>query len=131
MDSDSEAQALSFNRQSSLGNTSSLSTGMSYSDQDTPNTGSALLPDQNPFHFTPPVSAAMTLECPQPAFGPTPNGSLNHAPFRGQGHVHWAGPGGVKNAHFPQPGMANIQEDFQMVDNPLNPQFEEEKVSFN
>lgn len=129
VDSESDVQTMSLNRQSSLGNTSSLSTGMSSSDQDTPNTGSSLLPDHNPFHFTPPVSASMTLDCPQPQFGPAPNGSLNRPafPVRGQGHVHWAGPGGVRNAHYPQPGVANVQEDVQMVDNPLNPQFEEEK----
>ena len=126
-------QAISFNRQSSIGNTSSLSAGVSYSDQDTPNTGSTLLPDQNPFHFTPSASVNTTLEYPQPAFGHTPNGSLNHAasyPIHGQSHVHWTGLGGVRNAHYPQPDMmpsADL-EDVQMVDNPLNPQFEEEKV---
>lgn len=113
----------------------------SSSDQDTPNTAITIVSEKNPFTFTPPVSAH-TLECPRSASLGSMGRSFHMYPI--PEHAPATHPYIPPNAHqhthtlpnhwqlHPYPTSdthpQHSQEVFEMIENPSNQQFEEEKV---
>ena len=119
----------------------SISSQNSSSDQDTPNTANTVISENSPFTFTPPVSAH-TLEYPRSASLGSMGRSFHMYPIPEHSPVThpYIPPNAHQHTHtlpnhwqiHPYPISDTRQQDnqevFEMIENPSNQRFEEEKV---
>ena len=119
----------------------SISSQNSSSDQDTPNTAITVISENSPFTFTPPVSAH-TLEYPRSASLGSMGRSFQMYPIPEHSPVThpYIPPNAHQHTHtlpnhwqiHPYPTsdtrQQNSQEEFEMIENPSNQRFEQEKV---
>ena len=141
-DREQQSAQQQFQKQFSIGNSSSVSS--QNSDQDTPNTATTLISDKNPFSFTPPIAVhtGTGMEYPRNASLGSMGRSFHMYPIPEHAPAHpCIPPGAHPHPHtlpnqwqiHPYPISDNLhqqnsREEFEMIENPFNRQFEEEKV---